>query len=72
MSEKEKKAEQIINLYFGAINGTFEVGEMTRNAYGCALIHVQGIIDVLPMYTGNLNPKWKFYSDVKEIIENKL
>lgn len=24
------------------------------------------VIAVIPMYTGNLNPKWKFWNDTKE------
>lgn len=34
----------------------------------CALIAVDEILKVIPMYTGNLNPKWKFWDEVRTII----
>lgn len=41
------------------------------NAKECCLILCDEILKEIPMYTGNLNPKWKFWNDVKEEI-NKL
>ena len=33
-------------------------------AIKCAINCAQEVINELPMYTGNLNPKWKHWSDV--------
>ena len=32
---------------------------------GCALITVNEILVNTPMYTGNLNPKWSFWNEVR-------
>ena len=37
----------------------------------CAIIVVDQIIKEIPMYTGNLNPKWEYWQAVKDEI-NKL
>lgn len=34
-----------------------------------AIIAVQEIIKVIPMYTGNINPDWQFWNDVKSELE---
>lgn len=36
----------------------------------CALICVDEIIKVIPMYTGNLNPYWLYWQSVRTAIEN--
>ena len=38
------------------------------SAKRCAINCAQEILNELPMYTGNLNPKWKYWSDVKNKI----
>ncbi|WP_372937549.1 hypothetical protein [Seonamhaeicola sp.] len=40
-----------------------------HNAKRTTLFYIDEILKAIPMYTGNLNPKWKFYNDVKSIIE---
>lgn len=36
-----------------------------NEAKQCALIATNEIIENIPMYTGNLNPKWKYWDDVR-------
>ena len=36
------------------------------DAKQCALICVEEILKAIPTYTGNLNPNWKYWNDVKE------
>jgi hypothetical protein len=36
-----------------------------RQALEAAIICVDQVIEVIPMYTGNLNPKWKYWNEVK-------
>ena len=35
----------------------------------CALICVDEMLKVIPMYTGTLNPKWELYTEVRAILE---
>lgn len=42
---------------------------INRQAKKCALICVEETIAEIPMYTGNLNPKWSFWNDVKQELE---
>lgn len=37
-----------------------------RKSVKCALICVEEILQAIPMYTGNLNPTWKYWNEVKE------
>ena len=39
------------------------------DAKQCAIIHCDLMLKELPMYTGNLNPRWKHYKDLKQKIE---
>lgn len=39
------------------------------SAKQCAIIHVDEILKEIPMYIGNLNPRWKFYNDVKDELQ---
>jgi len=36
---------------------------------GWAIICIEQMISITPMYTGNLNPKWKYLNEVKTEIE---
>lgn len=49
----KKKAEYLINEF----------------GHGQAVKVAKEVIKVIPMYTGNLNPKWKFWSKVQGSIE---
>lgn len=42
-----------------------------NQAKECSLLHVDEILKEIPMYTGNLNPRWKFWNDVKDEL-NKM
>jgi len=39
------------------------------SAKRCAIILAQEVQDNTPMYTGNLNPNWKFWEDVKKELD---
>ncbi|PCJ57947.1 MAG: hypothetical protein COA65_08790 [Rhodospirillaceae bacterium] len=68
MTEKEKAKE----LYFAfdkyTYHGRVSLEENKESAKQCALIAVEEIIKVVPMYTGNLNPNWKYWEKVKDEI----
>jgi hypothetical protein len=36
------------------------------DAKQCALVCIKEILQVIPMYIGNLNPTWKYWNEVKE------
>ena len=36
------------------------------DAKQCASICVEEILKAIPMYTGNLNPTWKYWNEVKQ------
>ena len=36
------------------------------DAKQCALICVEEILKAIPMYTGKLNPTWKYWNEVKQ------
>lgn len=40
--------------------------ELTQNYDTLALSVAKEVQENIPMYTGNLNPLWKFWEDVKE------
>lgn len=41
-----------------------------KDAIEQADILCESLISALPMYTGNLNPKWKFWKETKEQLKN--
>jgi hypothetical protein len=49
--------------FAGANYSTFE--HDTETLKNLSIFHVDEILSVIPMYIGNLNPKWKFWNDVK-------
>lgn len=57
MKKPKQKAKDLINMFGGST--VF------------ALAAVEEILNALPMYTGNINPTWKFYDEVKEEILNR-
>ena len=82
MSEAEKKAEAIIEMYWDCLwNNTIMVvdEEINNQAKQCALIHVDGIIEQMGVIIDSCyyhdESKWVKIQDewqeVKTIIENK-
>lgn len=73
----EKKAKELFSLFKGeqpkySTEDDDEFEEEKRERYfarRCALICVGEILDDTPMYSGNLNPKWEFWNDVKNELE---
>ena len=57
-----------LNKGFGVIK-TIEVYNKDK-ALACAKTCVNEIIDDIPMYLGNLNPKWYYWNEVKKELEN--
>lgn len=76
-SHKQKakaEAEKIVQEFIPIIDPDF--GKLIKKttlskAKQCAIIHVKGIMKEIPMYTGNLNPKWEFYESILTELENK-
>lgn len=85
MQEPKDKAIELIRKTICLINGwnyewaknkTIEEIKKDREnprswwrAKETAQFYVNEILSNTPMYTGNLNPKWKFWNDVKANIE---
>ena len=73
----EQEAEELIQKHFIAVCPQSRVrSEVARNLYTpiakqCALITVDLVLKALPMYTGDLNPKWEHYQKVRAAIEAK-
>ena len=72
MAPKEK-ANELIEEYL-SLNDNFNKPIITdeQDAVKCAIVAVDEILKAIPMYTGNLNPTWKFYNEVKQQLENEL
>lgn len=73
LSPKDKAKELIRRFRYGLD----EMKPLNKNsphvdqllAEKCAIIATEEVLKAIPMYTGNLNPKWKYWNDVKEEIE---
>ena len=71
-------AKELIDKYLIILTPTIELGSsheqrmlyVFEQAKQCALNTIDEILQAIPMYIGNLNPTWKFYSEVKEELEN--
>ena len=66
--EIKVKAKEIINNIYqplGHLHCMVGSDTMWEYAKGRAKEHVDNIIEVIPMYTGNLNPKWKYWNDIR-------
>ncbi len=73
--EEAKEEAQILIESFETLN--FQHAVDTDEDYGmsyeyhkkCALFCVKKMKDVIPMYTGNLNPVWKYWEEVRKELE---
>ena len=78
MYTEEKSIEQIANeIYYDHYQLiTKDFVEDDYQAHGLAISHslvtVEYIMKSTPMYTGNLNPIWKLWDDVKKELTNRL
>lgn len=78
--ELDKEAQSLIEMFYAEISG-MELSFISKHiqmpngdshfktAKQCAIIHCDLMLKELPMYTGNLNPRWKHYKDLKQKIE---
>lgn len=69
--QKEKAEAEKIKLEFYP-NSSFDEAAQNSDeaAKDNAIIHVKGIMKEVDMYKGELNPRWKFWSDVLTELEN--
>ena len=69
MTAKEKATEltEKYICYVAEGNG-MQPHVIKYRAKQCALICCEEILKEIPMYTGNLNPNWNFWQEVKEEI----
>lgn len=63
----EEKAKEIRNKFSNQIVMA-NASEWSEPSKQCALIAVDEILKAIPMYTGNLNPTWKYWDDVRKEI----
>ena len=73
-----KKAKELVDKFMpymycymgsGMLSNDYDINVALSYAKKCAIIAVTEILENIPMYTGNLNPKWDFYNKVKNEIE---
>ena len=67
------KAKSIVNKIYqplGHLRCGVSNDEMWEYSKSRAIEQVEQMLEVIPMYTGNLNPKWKKWSDIKAEIES--
>ena len=64
MTSIEKAANLIIK--FSVQLPYYTKKDNMRKSTICALICVEETLQATLMYTGNLNPTWKYWNDVKE------
>lgn len=62
MAPEEKANELVEKMKGGCCKCPFDSKE-------AALTCCDEVMKALPMYTGNLNPTWKYWSDVKDQIQ---
>lgn len=66
----EEKAQQLI-MKFVVLTWTDAHGwqpDYVETKRICQLV-CDEVLGAIPMYTGNLNPKWKYWNEVKQSIE---
>lgn len=70
MENARKKAISLKNKYYKLFSVDLENTISEKEAIECAKITVDEIIENTPMYLGNLNPKWSFWQEVKNELNN--
>ena len=68
MKPPEQEAEEIFDLIFKVLS---ESNDKKRQTKQLAVKYCEGLLSIMPMYTGNLNPKWEHYQKVRAAIEAK-
>ncbi len=68
MTPKEK-ARELINKFWNEATYENEEHKPNYTSKQCALICVDEILEVTPMYKGLLNHKWIYWNNVKQEIE---
>lgn len=74
IEELVKKFSQHVNPYVGSrmLTNTPDEEGILWEARHCALILANEMLENIPMYTGELNPKWKYWTDIKIELEKQL
>lgn len=67
METPESKAKELYFMYSHEVRGLFFKKFRIKR---CAIIHCEGMLDEIPMYIGELNPRWKFWQSVKTVLES--
>lgn len=65
MIEPKEKASELVDKFIHLT----PLKEWNAYAKLCAKIAANEVLEATPMYTGNLNPKWKYWDEVKQEIE---
>lgn len=69
----EEKAIDLVQKFEGLVPKPFDGERNIRLSDSVklrSLICCNEVLKALPMYTGNLNPTWKYWDDVKKIIQS--
>ena len=77
MTPKEKakilvdKFSPFVNPYMGSgmLSNSFDNGAILFQSKRCAIVLVDEVISVIPMYVGKLNPDWEFWDMVRKEIK---
>lgn len=69
MTPKEKIHELCTN-FKNIPSNSFYYAMSWEMSKECAIITVNEILKIIPMYTGSLNPEWEFWYQVKKDLEN--
>ena len=71
INELVEKFSQHVNPYIGSgmLSNSHDGNAILWQSRKCALIAANEILENTQMYTGNLNPKWEFWNDVKFELE---
>jgi hypothetical protein len=68
LTEKEQAKELVNSIYqpLGYLNCQVSSETMWQYAKDRAKEQLDLMLDEIPMYTGSLNPKWKYWDDVRK------
>lgn len=69
----EQESDHTINLFFDEkLQGLIGVDKARQMAINYATIYVNGKLEEIPQYIGELNPKWQHWIHVKMAVLEKV
>lgn len=73
-NELAKKFSPHVNPYIGSgmLSNTHDDSAIEWQSLQCAIIVVDEILVLTPRYSGNINPIWQFWNEVKGKLTDKL